>query len=644
MSNPHPSYTRQMESSAAAPPGVVVMGAPASGNGGDGHQEVTVLAPLPPELRAAGPAVVALSASPEHKSAGLGETNLGCLVHLSGGALTGSAADKPAVDVIACVDCSGSMSGDMKLVQQTLSFVLRELRSCDRLSIVCFSDDASVPLTLRALNAEGQSAATTAIKQMRAGGSTNLSGGAIAALTQLVAAGECQQDRPASILLLTDGAPTSGIRNKEDLVEAVKKTYIDTGGNCPINCFGFGNQHDVSLMSELAQCTGGMYTFIEGKETISGAFGEALGGITSLVAQSIQLRITAAAADAGGSIKRVFSSATVSTEGTVHTVAFGDLQAEETRDIVVEIDLPVCKEAEDLQGVLSLGITYFDVARKELVQQKTTVAVDRKSDAAVELERKAEDDAQKAVRIAAQEQRQRVLVVEALAEAKRCADRRELSKAREIVAKAEAALDASGELLDGSVLATELHQDLQLVASVMQDSHTYHDMGGSSITSSSYMSHSRQRANSMGSSDLRRRGNSSSYGTPSQRSSTMRSIDAHQDNLPVSWMSATLSTTAHDPPKRAKKPVSHGHGPTASSPTRRVRVVNSLRALFGCPTKSRPESAEPSASVGDGDDGDSARPSSMRRHPREARYGNCSAGNSVVVGCGSYRGLGCATE
>ena len=104
----------------------------------------------------------------------------------------------------------------MPLIRRTMAFVVSELRSCDRLSIVCYHDEVEVRLPLRCMDDAGKAAARAAIETMTAQGCTNLSGGIISAIDQLCQNHQEQagtQSRGAAVFVLTDGFPTCGITN-----------------------------------------------------------------------------------------------------------------------------------------------------------------------------------------------------------------------------------------------------------------------------------------------------------------------------------------------------------------------------------------------------------------------------------------------
>ena len=66
-------------------------------------------------------------------------------------------------------------------------------------------------------------------------------------------------------------------------MESFKKKY-EFEDNFTINSFGFGNDHDSALMTEIAALRDGNFYFIEKLDLVDECFVDALGGLFSVVA------------------------------------------------------------------------------------------------------------------------------------------------------------------------------------------------------------------------------------------------------------------------------------------------------------------------------------------------------------------------
>ena len=141
-------------------------------------------------------------------------------------------------DVILVLDTSGSMKADDKLEQAKASalWLLDHLRPADRVNVLRFSSDvqafAPEPVTS---TGENRTRLEAFVNDMSAAGSTAL-GDALFTATQVPQA----KGRVRTVVLLTDGLPTVGERNRAKLVGLAR-----AGGDTGLRIFPFGVGPDV---------------------------------------------------------------------------------------------------------------------------------------------------------------------------------------------------------------------------------------------------------------------------------------------------------------------------------------------------------------------------------------------------------------
>eukprot|EP01006_Ploeotia_vitrea_P066638 TRINITY_DN95396_c0_g1_i1.p1 TRINITY_DN95396_c0_g1~~TRINITY_DN95396_c0_g1_i1.p1 ORF type:complete len:593 (-),score=86.00 TRINITY_DN95396_c0_g1_i1:75-1853(-) len=110
------------------------------------------------------------------------------------------------LSLTAVIDRSGSMSGTkLKLVKETLQFVLSSLNEDDTFGVISYSDSVTTTLPLLPMNENGKRVAERNINQLTAGGATNLSGGLVAGINQQVN----PTQPPAPIPLMRRQTPSS---------------------------------------------------------------------------------------------------------------------------------------------------------------------------------------------------------------------------------------------------------------------------------------------------------------------------------------------------------------------------------------------------------------------------------------------------
>jgi len=166
-----------------------------------------------------------------------------------------------AKDIIFILDSSGSMKGDkMKQAKEALLFCLRSLNATDRFNIVDFDDQVRV-------FSEGMKSATSAnlkeaeqfVEQIEAEGGTNIAGALETGLNQL------SSGRLNYAIFLTDGLPTVGITNVDEIL-AIAKRSNDTR----VKIFDFGVGYDVNthLLDKLAEQNSGASDYVIPSENI----------------------------------------------------------------------------------------------------------------------------------------------------------------------------------------------------------------------------------------------------------------------------------------------------------------------------------------------------------------------------------------
>ena len=233
------------------------------------------------------------------------------------------------LDVVVVLDRSGSMVGaPLAAVTSATAQLLRLAGPDDRIGVVAF--DGEVQLVLPLAHHEPD-AAGAAVRAIRSGGSTNLSGGWLKGLELLTSAPRAGALR--RIVVLTDGHANAGITSPDELVQFVKSGY---GQGVTTSLVGFGEGYDEQLLAALADGGMGNDYFCAGPDQAAQVFADEFGGLASVVAQNVSVEITPTDAVAATAVLNEFPITEVP-NGL--QVAMGDAYGGERRKLIAKFHL-----------------------------------------------------------------------------------------------------------------------------------------------------------------------------------------------------------------------------------------------------------------------------------------------------------------
>ncbi len=187
-------------------------------------------------------------------------------------------------DVVLVLDTSGSMEGEkMAQAQDALNFVLNHLNPNDRFNIVAFSTG------VRAFSngLEPVSAVPDAerfVENLRAEGSTDIN----RALLEAMASLPDDSARPAIIIFLTDGLPTSGVTEPDQILAGITQAAPK---NVRIFPFGVGDDVDTFLLDSLARELRGASAYVRPGERVDEAVSGFYAKVSTPVLADVELLV-----------------------------------------------------------------------------------------------------------------------------------------------------------------------------------------------------------------------------------------------------------------------------------------------------------------------------------------------------------------
>ncbi|XP_062092960.1 E3 ubiquitin-protein ligase WAV3-like [Humulus lupulus] len=402
------------------------------------------------------------------------------------------------VDLVTVLDISGSMAGTkLALLKRAMGFVIQNLGSNDRLSVIAFSSTARRLFPLRRMTDVGRQHALQAVNSLVANGGTNIAEG-------LRKGAKVMEERRgknpvASIILLSDGQDTytvsgSGANQVQPNYRLLLPLSIHGGDNAgfqiPVHAFGFGADHDASSMHSISEISGGTFSFIETEVVIQDAFAQCIGGLLSVVAQELQVVVECLNPMVRvGSVKTGSYPSRVAIDGRTGFVDVGDLYADEERDFLVFVHVPT-EYCGDRTSLLKVKCAYKDPITKEMATLES-------EEVRIERPEIAERGAVVVMSIEVDRQRNRLRAAEAMAQARAVAEQGDLTGAVSILESCRKVLAETISAKSRDRLCVALDAELKEMQERMASRHVYEASGRAYILSG-MSSHSWQRATARG--------------------------------------------------------------------------------------------------------------------------------------------------
>jgi len=399
------------------------------------------------------------------------------------------------IDLVTVLDVSGSMSGTkIALLKRAMGFVIENLSSSDRLSVVTFSSTARRIFPLRRMTVAGKQEALQAVNSLVPNGVTSIAEGLRKGAK--VFADRRWKNPVGSIILLSDGQDSSinssslnlGTDDYRSLVPNTIHRSSSMGQHIPVHAFGFGVDHDATAMHTISEISGGTFSFIEDEDVIQDAFAQCIGGLLSVVVQELQVEVECVHPRLQlGSVKAGSYQTSTIGSGKMATIKVGDMYAEEERDFLVTVNVPVEKSSDEMPLLVVRGV-YKDPITKAMkgMGVKNEVKIERPDvarDVVVSLE--------------VDKQRNRLRAAEVMAEARVIAERGDLSLAASVLERCHEALSETISAKAGDQLCMALCAELKEMQERMANQRVYEHSGRAYVLSG-LCAHSGQRATARG--------------------------------------------------------------------------------------------------------------------------------------------------
>jgi Ca-activated chloride channel family protein len=258
----------------------------------------------------------------------------------------------------------------------------------DALSIVSFGSDTRVIVPATRTTAASKALAKGAIAKIKAEGTTDMAGGLQAGIAQ--ARTFLSNDGINRIVLVGDGVPNEP-RSVTTLADQAQQLHI------PITTLGLGSDFDETLMTTIAQHSGGSFHFVEDASHVAKVFEQELSKMQRLVARGTWVEITPGP---GVVIDDVVGLAH-SPVGRSVRFQIGEMSEGQVRDAIVHVTMSGHHDASKIE-LLDAAVHYTTTSTEAELVAKQFLGVAASADAkAVTASRTPEIDHQVArVRVA----------------------------------------------------------------------------------------------------------------------------------------------------------------------------------------------------------------------------------------------------
>ena len=160
----------------------------------------------------------------------------------------------------------------MNQVKQTFKNLIHYLSNQDITVYICvnaFNETVETLIDVVLINKDNISNLIQKIEELTPDGLTNIGAALISATQKINTYSADNPTHQVGHIFMTDGEPTIGIRNGNELSTHVNYTYNNT-------FIGYGGDHNASLLRELCENNNAEYLFVDKTENTSFVYGEAI--------------------------------------------------------------------------------------------------------------------------------------------------------------------------------------------------------------------------------------------------------------------------------------------------------------------------------------------------------------------------------
>lgn len=253
------------------------------------------------------------------------------------------------LDIIIVIDCSGSMDGEkIKLVVDTLLFIIDEMQDTDRLSLIGFNTFSEILTKLTPMTVEAkQKFKNVVLEKIEVRNDTNINLGLKDAYDVMLNRKEIND--VTAVFLLSDGQDTCGnsLPDFEETLKTYDNKMTEKGMSYKINSFGYGEQHDETVLGLISNFKEGSFYYIKSLKLLDECFIDCLGYLMSVFGS--QAEVFLYMSDKNVLVKKYGSNWAVEDNASRSTLKIGNIAAGMEKNYIVEIQVQATEDLKDIK-------------------------------------------------------------------------------------------------------------------------------------------------------------------------------------------------------------------------------------------------------------------------------------------------------